>query len=258
MDLEKKTHVIPHTRDMITAAQIITELENCGNPEKAVHLSRFFKTGKGQYGEGDRFMGITVPEQRSIAKKYAAAGLPVLEKLIVSPFHEQRLTALLILILKYQKSSSDTEREDYVRFYLSHTRFINNWDLVDLSCYPLLGHWLEDKDRSLLYRLAASSSLWEQRIAIVSCMHFIRQGDFKDCLAIAEKLLHHPHDLIHKATGWLLRETGKRNKDVLVAFLQEHCRQMPRTMLRYAIERFPEEERRRWMKREEANKHHCL
>lgn len=243
---------------MITASQIIHELENCGNPAKAVHLSRFFKTGKGQYGEGDRFMGVTVPEQRGIAKKYATAGLPVLEELIASPFHEQRLTALLILILKYRKSSSETEKENYVRFYLGHTRFINNWDLVDLSCYPLLGHWLEDKDRSLLYGLAESDNLWEQRIAIVSCMHFVRKGDFKDCLSIAEKLLLHPHDLIHKATGWLLRETGKKNQDVLTAFLQKHSLQMPRTMLRYAIERFPEEERKRWMKREETNKHYGL
>lgn len=198
-------------------------------------------------------MGVTVPEQRSIAKKYAAAGLPLLEELITSPFHEQRLTALLILTLKYRKSKSEAEKEAYIRFYLSHTRFINNWDLVDLSCYSLLGHWLEDKDRSLLYKLADSSNLWEQRIAIVSCMHFVRKGDFKDCLAIADKLLLHPHDLIHKATGWLLRETGKKDKAVLVAFLQTRYLRMPRTMLRYAIERFPEEERKKWMKREDVN-----
>lgn len=198
-------------------------------------------------------MGVTVPEQRGIAKKYAAAGLPLLEELITSPFHEQRLTALLILTLKYRKSKSEAEKEAYIRFYLSHTRFINNWDLVDLSCYSLLGHWLEDKDRSLLYKLADSSNLWEQRIAIVSCMHFVRKGDFKDCLAIADKLLLHPHDLIHKATGWLLRETGKKDKAVLVAFLQTRYLRMPRTMLRYAIERFPEEERKKWMKREDVN-----
>ncbi len=234
---------------MITASQIITELENCGNAEKAAHLSGFFKTGKGQYGEGDRFLGVTVPEQRAVAKKYAAAELPVLEQLLASPFHEQRLTALLILVRKYQKSKTAPEKEQYIRFYLSHTRFINNWDLVDLSCYALLGHWLQDKERSLLYELAESTNLWEQRIAIVSCMHFVRQGDFKDCLAIADKLLLHPHDLIHKATGWLLRETGKRDKDTLVAFLQDRYLQMPRTMLRYAIERFPEEERKKWMKR---------
>lgn len=237
---------------MITVSQIITELENCGNPEKAVHLSRFFKTGKGQYGEGDRFIGVTVPEQRRIAKRYAATELPVLEELISSPFHEQRLTALLILVLKYQKSKSEAEKEECIRFYLSHTRFINNWDLVDLSCYTLLGHWLEDKDRSVLYELTDSSSLWEQRIAIVSCMYFVRKGDFKDCLAIARKLLYHPHDLIHKATGWLLREIGKKDKAVLVAFLQDCYLRMPRTMLRYAIERFPEEERKKWMKREEV------
>lgn len=235
---------------MTTVSQIRAELESFGNPEKAAHLSRFFKTGKGEYGEGDRFMGITVPEQRAIAKKYASAELPVLEELIASPFHEQRLTALLILTFKYRKSQSETEKENFIRFYLNHTRFINNWDLVDLSCYVLLGDWLQNKDRSLLYRLAESSDIWEQRIAIVSCMHFVRKGDFKDCLAIADKLLLHPHDLIHKATGWLLREIGKRDKETLVAFLQGRYLRMPRTMLRYAIERFPEEERQKWLKRQ--------
>lgn len=235
---------------MTTVSQIRAELKSFGNPEKAAHLSRFFKTGKGEYGEGDRFMGITVPEQRAIAKKYASAELPVLEELIASPFHEQRLTALLILTFKYRKSQSETEKENFIRFYLNHTRFINNWDLVDLSCYVLLGDWLQNKDRSLLYRLAESSDIWEQRIAIVSCMHFVRKGDFKDCLAIADKLLLHPHDLIHKATGWLLREIGKRDKETLVAFLQERYLRMPRTMLRYAIERFPEEERQKWLKRQ--------
>lgn len=234
---------------MTTASQIITELKNCGNTKKAAHLSGFFKTGKGQYGEGDRFLGVTVPEQRAIAKKYASAELPVLEQLIISPFHEQRLTALLILIHKYQKSKIVSEKEQYIRFYLNHTRFINNWDLVDLSCYALLGQWLQDKERSLLYELADSTNLWEQRMAIVSCMHFVRQGDFNDCLAIADKLLLHPHDLIHKATGWLLREIGKKDKATLVAFLQDRYFRMPRTMLRYAIERFPEEERKKWMKR---------
>lgn len=237
---------------MITASQIITELENCGNKEKAVHLSRFFKTGKGQYGEGNRFIGVTVSEQRSIAKKYMVAELSVLKELMNSPFHEQRLTALLILVLKYQKSKLKAEQEEYIRFYLNHTRFINNWDLVDLSCYTLLGHWLQDKDRSLLYELADSSNLWEQRIAIVSCMCFVRKGDFKDCLSIADKLLNHPHDLIHKATGWLLREIGKKDKAALTAFLQDRYLRMPRTMLRYAIERFPEEERKKWMKREKV------
>lgn len=234
---------------MITASQIKAELEACGNPEKALHLSRFFKTGKGQYGEGDRFMGVTVPEQRAVARKYIAADWDALEELITSPFHEMRLTALLILTLKYRKSKLESEKENIIRFYLAHTAFINNWDLVDLSCYSLLGHWLQDKDRSLLYQLADSSNLWEQRIAMVSCMHFVRRGDFKDCLAIADKLIRHPHDLIHKATGWLLRETGKKDKDTLVSFLQKHYLQMPRTMLRYAIERFPEEERKKWMKR---------
>ncbi|WP_251622842.1 DNA alkylation repair protein [Odoribacter lunatus] len=238
--MEKKINV---------AEEIKAELEALGSPEKALHLSRFFKTGKGEYGEGDQFLGVKVPEQRSIAKKYAYAGMDAIKDLISSPFHEHRLTALFILIQKYQKSKTTTEKENYIRFYLSHTHFINNWDLVDLSCYILLGHWLQDKEHTLLYQLADSSNLWEQRIAIVSCMYFVRQGNFQTCLAIADKLLLHPHDLIHKATGWLLREIGKKDKNTLVDFLHAHYLQMPRTTLRYAIERFPEEERKKWLKR---------
>lgn len=233
---------------MIKTKDIVQELQALGNPEKAQHLSHFFKTGKGQYGEGDLFMGITVPEQRAIAKKYLSAPLETLEELVVSPFHEQRLTALLILVYKYQKSKSETEKENYIRFYLGHTPYINNWDLVDLTCYPLLGDWLSQRERSLLYQLAESKSLWEQRIAMVSCMHFVRRGDFEDCLAIADLLLHHSHDLIHKAVGWLLRETGKKDPATLKEFLRTRYRHMPRTMLRYAIERFPEEERKKYLK----------
>lgn len=231
----------------MTAQNIITDLQTLGNPEKAAHLSRFFKTGKGEYGEGDLFIGVTVPEQRGIAKKYRSAGFPVLRELIASPYHEVRLTGLLILVSQFEKNKNEEFRKSCVDFYLSQTRYINNWDLVDLSCYKLLGVWLTDKDRSLLYTLSESANLWEQRISIVTCMHFVRKGDFKDCLALSERLLNHPHDLIHKAVGWLLRETGKKDRQVLTDFLQPRYRQMPRTMLRYAIEHYPEEERKKYL-----------
>lgn len=234
---------------MTISEQIIAALQTSGNPEKAVHLSHFFKTGKGQYGEGDLFMGVTVPEQRIIAKKYNQAGFPVLKELIASPWHEVRLTGLLILVNQFEKNKDEYFRKSCVDFYLTQTAYINNWDLVDLTCYKLLGVWLVDKDRQLLYRLATSSNMWEQRIAIVTCMHFVRQGDFRDCLAIADLLLQHTHDLIHKAVGWLLRETGKKDRQVLTDFLCTRYRQMPRTMLRYAIEHFPEEERRKYLLR---------
>lgn len=231
----------------MTAQNIIADLQALGNPEKAAHLSRFFKTGKGEYGEGDLFIGVTVPEQRGIAKKYRSAGFPVLRELIASPYHEVRLTALLILVSQFEKNKNEGFRKSCVDFYLSQTRYINNWDLVDLSCYKLLGVWLTDKDRSLLYTLSESVNLWDQRISIVTCMHFVRKGDFKDCLALSERLLNHPHDLIHKAVGWLLRETGKKDRQVLTDFLQTRYRQMPRTMLRYAIEHYPEEERKKYL-----------
>lgn len=231
----------------MNSQQIISDLEALGNPEKAAHLSHFFKTGKGQYGEGDLFLGVTVPEQRNIAKKYHSADFAVLKELISSPWHEVRLTGLLILVHQFTKNKQEDFRQSCVDFYLSQTPYINNWDLVDLTCYKLLGVWLTGKDRQLLYQLAESPNMWEQRIAIVTCMHFVRQGDFKDCLAISDKLLHHKHDLIHKAVGWLLRETGKKDRQTLIDFLQPRYQQMPRTMLRYAIEHFPEDERKGYL-----------
>ena len=228
---------------------IILELNKLGNPAKAAHLSHFFKTGKGEYGEGDLFIGVTVPEQRAIAQKYQNAGLPVLSELLTSPYHEQRLTALLILELKFKKQKTEEVRKQFVNFYLAHADYINNWDLVDLSCYKILGEWLLDKDRRLLYELAQCDHLWKQRIAIVTCMLFVRKGDFRDMLAIADLLQHHPHDLIHKAVGWLLREAGKKDKKVLTTYLADRYTAMPRTMLRYAIERFPEEERKKYLQK---------
>ena len=224
-------------------------------------LSRFFKTGPGQYGEGDKFLGIKVPVTREVVRScWQEVGFPELEACIGSAYHEVRLAALLTLVEIFRHAKKDPElRRQCIGFYLAHTQHINNWDLVDLSCYPLLGEWLLDKDRALLYDLARSGrTLWEQRIGIVSTMTFIRHGQLEDTFAIADILLHHPHDLIHKAVGWLLREAGKKDKAALVAYLQAdmpgsdraslpRCRQMPRTMLRYAIEKFPEAERRQYL-----------
>ena len=219
------------------------------DPSQVAGLSRFFKTGPGEYGEGDKFLGIKVPVTRSVVKSlWRQTSFEDLEACIASEYHEVRLAALLALIEIFRHSHSEHERSVCIDFYLSHTGRINNWDLVDLSCYPLLGEWLLDKDRTLLYDLARSGkTIWEQRMGIVSTMTFLRHGQLDDTFAIADILLHHPHDLIHKAVGWLLREAGKRNKAALEVFLQPHYRTMPRTMLRYAIEKFPPEERKSYL-----------
>lgn len=205
-------------------------------------LSRFFKTAPGQYGEGDQFLGIKVPRNREVVNRiWKECTFDDLQQCILSPYHEIRLAALLTLvqIFKHAKRNIPLQQR-CVDFYLSHTDRINNWDLVDLSCYEILGNWLLDKDRTPLYDLARSGkNLWEQRIAIVSCMTFVRHNQYDDCLAIADILLHHPHDLIHKAVGWLLREVGKHDQHVLVAYLSPRYQSMPRTTLRYAIEHFP-------------------
>jgi len=226
------------------------ELETLANAQQREVLMRFFKTGKGQYGEGDKFLGVKVPQTRAVVKRYVAeCSLADIEKLIISPYHEVRLAALLILCRKFKLAKGNpAAQEEYVNTYLAHTDFINNWDLVDLSCYELLGNWLLDKDRTLLYGMAASErSLWENRIAIVTTMQFIRHGEFNDTLAIADKLLLHPHDLMHKAVGWLLREVGKRDRELLESYLKPRYTAMPRTMLRYAIEKFPESLRKRYL-----------
>ena len=220
------------------------------DPAQVAGLSRFFKTGPGQYGEGDKFLGIKVPVTRSVVKAcWKQTGFPELEECIASAYHEVRLAALLTLVEIFSHAKKNlAQQRACIDFYLSHTDRINNWDLVDLSCYPLLGEWLLDKDRTLLYDLARSGkTLWEQRIGIVSTMTFIRHGQLDDTFAIADILLHHPHDLIHKAVGWLLREAGKRDKAALEAFLQPRYSSMPRTMLRYAIEKFPEAERQKYL-----------
>ena len=227
--------------------QIKEDLLKLKNPEKAEILSRFFKTGKGQYGEGDIFLGITVPEQRKVAKQYPELPLTDLKKLLSNKIHEYRLISLLILIIKYRKADALGKREIF-NFYLKNRKNINNWDLVDLSAAYIVGNYLLEKDKSILYKLARSNNVWERRIAIMSTFEFIKNGEFEDTLKISELLINDKHDLIHKAVGWMLREIGKRHMLTEEKFLKKHYKKMPRTMLRYAIERFPECKRQSYLK----------
>lgn len=233
---------------------LLSEMLKHEDPSQVEGLSRFFKTGPGEYGEGDLFLGIKVPVTRSVVKDcWKGTSFEDLEECLASGYHEVRLAGLLTLVEIFSHSRKDPlVQERCIGFYLAHTERINNWDLVDLSCYQLLGSWLLDKDRSLLYDLARNGkSVWEQRIGIVSTMAFIRKGQLDDTFAIADILLDHPHDLIHKATGWLLREAGKRDGSALREYLATRYMNMPRTMLRYAIEKFPEEERQQYLKKKE-------
>lgn len=226
-------------------SNIIKELRSYSDAEKKTVFPRFFKTGKGEYGEGDKFLGVVVPNVRKVAKKFKDSSYDVIDMLLESEWHECRLCALLILIEKYKKTS-----DEVAEFYLAHTKGINNWDLVDLSAPYILGDWLTDKtDRKVLYDLAGSSVLWERRIAVVSTLMLIRHGQYDDTMNLAEILMDSKHDLMHKSIGWMLREVGKRDKECLVGFLEKHRHEMPRTMLRYAIEKFPEEERLYFMRR---------
>lgn len=224
------------------------------DPSQVAGLSHFFKCGPGQYGEGDKFLGIKVPITREVVKStWKEVTFEDLEECISSEYHELRLAALLTLIEIFSHSKKKPEvQQDCINFYLSHTTFINNWDLVDLSCYPLLGVWLLDKDRTLLYDLARNGkTIWEQRIGIVSTMTFVRAGQLDDTFAIADLFLNeneHLHDLLEKAVGWLLREAGKRDSERLANWLSPRASSMPRTMLRYAIEKFPETERQYFLK----------
>jgi len=224
------------------------DLRKLASPEKARVLSRFFKTGKGEYGEGDTFLGIMVPDQRRIAKKYADLSMNDLRKLISGRMHEERLVCLFILINRYKKADSIGKKE-VVDFYLRNMKYINNWDLVDLSSGQILGDHLIEGDRSMLYEMAKSDDLWKRRIAVISTFAFINNNDFGDALRIAEMLLNDRHDLIHKAVGWMLREIGKRDQAKEEEFLNRHYKKMPRTMLRYAIERFDEDRRRHYLKK---------
>lgn len=235
-------------RKMDNAETIISELTALGNEEKRRVLSGFFKTGKGQYGEGDKFIGIPVPLTRGVAKRHKAAGEGTLDALLASRWHEARLCALLIMVEKMKKADEAQARR-LVDFYLAHTSRINNWDLVDLSASYIVGEYLTDKPRDLLYQLAESDLLWDNRIAMVSTYAFIKRGDLDDTFRLALRLIGHPHELMHKAVGWMLREAGKRDFDRLRTFVDNHYGEMPRTMLRYAIEKFPESERKEILKR---------
>ncbi len=224
------------------------DLENLKNKEKAIILARFFKTGKGQYGEGDQFLGIVVPIQRKIAKKYIALSLNEIQQLLSNNIHEFRLTALLIVVEKYKQADSKLKEEIY-KFYLSNTKFVNNWDLVDLTAPNIVGDFLLEKDKSILYKLAKSDNLWERRISIISTLNFIRKNQFQHTLEISKILLFDKHDLIQKAVGWMLRELGKKNQELEESFLNENYKTMSRTTLRYSIEKFTPEKKSFFMKK---------
>lgn len=223
-----------------------TELKRLADPKKAKILQRFFKTAKGEYGEGDIFLGITVPKTRQIAKDFWQSDLNQIQIGLKSKIHEVRLCALLILVAKYQKAS-DKEKKAFFNFYLKKTQYINNWDLVDLSAPKIVGGFLLEKNKDILYTLAKKKNLWSRRIAIISTYTFIKNGDFAHTLKIAEILLKDKEDLIHKAVGWMLREVGKKNTVLLEDFLHTHYKNIPRTTLRYAIEKMPEDKRRSFL-----------
>ena len=227
---------------------ITSELQALSDDEKREIFPKFFKAGKGEYGEGDRFLGVTVPNIRAIAKQYKNISLNEIRELMQSEWHEVRLCALLIMVEK-SKKKDETLRQQLFDLYLSQTDRINNWDLVDLSCRFIVGEYLLDKSRDILYQLAHSPLLWDNRIAIVSTYAFIRKGQLEDTYALSDLMMQHPHDLMHKAIGWMLREAGKRDSERLYDYVMSHRADMPRTMLRYAIEKFSPTERSILMKR---------
>jgi 3-methyladenine DNA glycosylase AlkD len=231
-----------------TAADVRRALRQFASPERAANAARFFKTGKGQYGEGDVFIGPTVPEQRRVAREFRELPLAETDKLLTSKIHEERLTALLILVHQFTKATDAAARGRIYRLYLQRLPCINNWDLVDSSAEYIVGGWLAEKDRGVLDRFARSKHLWTRRVAMLATFHYIKEGSADDALRIAAILLDDRHDLIHKAVGWMLREVGKRVSPAkLRGFLQQHVAAMPRTALRYAIEHFPAPERAKWM-----------
>jgi len=225
------------------------EIQESADEEKAKILQRFFKTGKGEYGEGDIFLGIIAPQMRNLAKKYGGLPLVKIQKLLNSKYNEARWIALVILANKFKKAD-EQEKGNIFNFYLKNLKNINNWNLVDISAPHIVGNFLFEKDKKILYELSRSEDLWEKRISIVSTLSFIRQNEFEDALAISELLLNDEHDLIHKAVGWMLREMGKRDIEILKDFLRKHYKNIPRTTLRYAIEKFEEEERKKWLRGE--------
>ncbi|EAZ82270.1 DNA alkylation repair protein [Algoriphagus machipongonensis] len=229
--------------------QIKAALADKAIPEKAAFFPRFFKSGPGEYGEGDKFLGVKVPEQRKIAKSvFKEISLKEISTLMKDPYHEVRLTGVLILVYKYQKIKNEEDQKAIVDFYLDHLPWVNNWDLVDSSCHHILGHYYLNRDKSLFYELAEKDHLWSQRVAMVTSYYWIKRGKYEDALILAEKFISHPHDLMHKAVGWMLREIGNQDYEVEYEFLKKHYRQMPRTALRYAIEKFDEEVRHDFLK----------
>ena len=229
--------------------QIELALREKSIPEKAAFFPKFFKAFPGGYGEGDLFLGVKVPDQRKIAKQFfKEISLKELSELVQNPYHEMRLTGLMALVYRYEKCKTEEEKEKLVDFYLAHLDYVNNWDLVDTSCHHILGAYYLKREKSLFYELANSGHLWRQRVAMISSYHWIKRGDFKDALALAEQLKNHPHDLMHKAVGWMLREIGNQDFDVEMGFLKKHYQSLPRTALRYAIEKFPEELRQDFLK----------
>ncbi|MBV2120754.1 MAG: DNA alkylation repair protein [Candidatus Thiodiazotropha sp. (ex Ctena orbiculata)] len=231
------------------AEQLTQKLQSLASPEIAAKSQRFFKTGAGQYGEGDRFLGIRVPILRQQARDFQQMSLTQVLRCLKSAYHEERLCALLILVRKFE-SGDEKLRERLFRRYLDHARYINNWDLVDSSAYQIVGAYLLTRERKILYQLASSDSLWERRIAIIATYRFIREQQYEDTLAIAERLLMDQQDLIHKAVGWMVREVGNRDRQRAQQFLNPYYQRMPRTMLRYAIEKFPEPLRQNYLKGE--------
>lgn len=235
-----------HWQITLMLKDLKTRLHALADPEKAKRLQRFFKTRKGEYAEGDKFLGIVVPMQRKVAKEFRSLSLMELKKLLHSKWHEERLVALFIMVDQFKRGDAE-QRAQLYNFYLSSTTVINNWDLVDSSASYIVGGYLFDRDRSILTKLACSSLLWERRIAVIATLFFISKDQFHDTLKITELLLSDKHDLIHKACGWMLREVGKRDQNVLIHFLEKHAAHMPRTMLRYAIEHFSPEERKHYL-----------
>lgn len=231
----------------MTSQDVIDDLKLLANPERAALAGRYFKTGPGEYAEGDKFLGLTTPQVGTVIRKHLDLSLEELRKLIQSPIHEARTTALSIMVNRFLKGDTGTQKQIF-DLYMQSTAWINNWDLVDISAPKIVSGFLQNRDRSILYKLAESDSLWERRIAIMGTFGFIRNGQYEDTLKITKILLGDKHDLIHKATGWLLREVGKRDLALEEEFLKTHIRQLPRTTLRYAIEKFPEEKRQEYLK----------
>lgn len=231
---------------MSTLAEIQNTIRKKANKQKAIFAQRFFKTGKGEYSEGDIFLGITVPELRKICRSFQDLPFSETKKLLQSKFHEERLVSLFLLVSKFQTGDEPLKKKIFDS-YLSQTKWINNWDLVDSSADKIVGQYLFDKERTILKKLATSTSLWERRIAVISTLHFIRKGQFTETLQISKILLNDQHDLIHKAVGWMLREVGKKDAPTLISFLDKYTSKMPRTMLRYAIEKFPQTIRKKYL-----------